>query len=363
MNRNEMLLIGVGQAGGNIVSEILKKDDRYIGLFINTSQKDLLNVDNAKNIYLIPNADGTGRNRNVAKGYGKEYYSSIIDQIDKFPLQKTLYIFFSLGGGTGSGLSPTLVKMISMLSTSEKQIHVVGIAPSLAESKRAKQNAKDCWNEISMLPNVCTHHILDNNKRDNKKDINIDFAEKFEAMIRITEPNLEGEETIDNGDMGVLTSSKGASAIYFLPEEADTKVAIAKGIKNSIYADFSKDECKYLAISLKIGSNLDRNTIVNYFEPSEDQFVYGSNDICNMVVVTGASLSLQKGLIELFDLSISEQTNTRKEDSPEDLIVGEINKPKIKKENKDELPLEGIRRQKEKRERILKNDAFWDIFN
>jgi len=358
INKDSMLLIGIGEAGGKVVSEILKKDSRYIGLFVNTSYKDILKLSNAKNIYTVPNADGTGRNRSKAQAYAKEYANSIIDQIDRFPLQLQIFVFFSYGGGTGSGISPILIRLLGKIRPN-KVINIVGILPSFDESKKTKTNAIQCWNEISATPNINLSFLLDNNKRENKEDINIEFAERFNAMMDISKANNDSLTVIDSADSEILISAKGSASIYILPnKERDAKVAIEKAIKDSIFADYSKDLCEYLAISLLPNSELKRNNIVDYFQPSEDKFIEGCNKKYNLVVATGCDLELQRGAIELLDVSLSESIVERTKSSVRDLMVGEkkVNKP-IKEES---IHAENIKQQEKNVDDILKDDKLWD---
>lgn len=361
LTKSDYLLIGIGEAGGRLVGEMLKKDKRYIGLFINTSYKDILQIENAKNVYVIPNADGTGRQRGVAQGLLKEYGNSIIDQIDRFPLQKVITIFFSFGGGSGSGISPTLIRLLGKVRPN-KMINIVGILPSIEESKRAKENAISCWNEIVTTPNINLSFILDNNKRENKYDINKEFANYFDALMDISKLNTTGLGVIDSADAEILTTAKGSGAIYILPkDEKDTKIAIAKATSNSIFADFSHDTCSFLGVSLLPESQYKRNLISNHFSPREDKFIEGFNDKYNLVVITGCDMALQKGAIEYLDLSISESVLQEGEESQtkvDDLVVGQKKKPNVVAE--PSLHQMNIKEQEKDVDKLLEDDNLWD---
>jgi hypothetical protein len=365
LSKDDLLLIGIGEAGNRILSEILKKDKRYIGLFINTSYKDVLQVDNAKNVYLIPSSDGTGRNRHLAQMYVKDYVNSIIDQIDKFPLQRNITVLFSMGGGSGSGIAPLLIKLLNKVRPN-KVINIVAILPSIEESNKVKENAIECWNEIVEISNIRTSFILDNNKRENKYQINKEFANLFDSMMdisKLTESNLG---VIDTADAEVLITAKGSTGIYQLDEnESDTKVALAKAYKRSIFVDFSKDECNYLGISLLPDSDINRNDLVKHFKPKKDRFIEGFNEKCNLVIVSGCNIGLQKGAIEYLDLGIADTTDeTIEVSATEDLMVGKNKKNSaIIEDNAHMSNLKSKAKEKDM-DKLLDDDALWnDIMN
>ena len=369
INKLNTLLIGVGEAGGRLVSEIMKKDRRYNGLFINTSYQDINKLKNAKNIFVVPNADGTGRKRDVAKSYLKENSNAILDMINKFPLQNNIFFFFSFSGGTGSGMTPSLINALGSLNKEgivERNINIVGILPDLEESKKAKRNAIECWNEVAKVSNkINMSFILDNSKRKTREEINEEFATMFDSMMNVSVADNEDIDArvIDEADVETLMSAKGSASIYILPDDCDSaKVGLAQAMESSIFAEYESDICDYLVISLLPSSNINRNDISKVFNPREDKFIDGSNNKCNIVIATGYNLALQKGTIELLEMSIKESHNTEEEsiDIKDIMIESEV----ISKSKK--APIKSSNNQVNKKvdskklDDILNDDSFWD---
>lgn len=360
MERKDVLFIGVGQAGSNVVSEILKQNSRYVGLFINTSYTDLLSIENAKNVYTIPSADGTGRNRNKAKLFVKDYRHTLLDEINKFKGSNVLYFVFSFGGGSGSGISPVLIKMLEV-TKSNKIINVVGILPSYEESKRVKQNAIECWNELIQQKNINAFYLLDNNKRKDKMEINKEFAQQFDMFMNISQPHPNG--VIDKEEIGILANAKGSTALYVLPnDESDTKIAIAKAINNSIFADFGdyNEPCKYLGIST-VEDKFNQRIIESEFEYNEDCFK-GFNSSANIVITSGCKP--QKIAIEMLGISIKEKLNKKISsiDEFEDLTVEGVitDNDKMRMNEIVNNHTKNIKQEATDVDKILDDDSLWD---
>ncbi len=72
--RDEILFIGIGQAGGNICQ--LFENKKYNTLCINSSPQDLDTL-NVKHKYLITNGDGCSKDRDFAKRLIKADFANI----------------------------------------------------------------------------------------------------------------------------------------------------------------------------------------------------------------------------------------------------------------------------------------------
>jgi cell division GTPase FtsZ len=354
ISKNSILWVAVGETGGKIVSEIAKQDKRYVSLYINTSYADVKKIPNAKNTFIIPNASGTGRQRSVAKEYAREHFTSIIDAINNFPSQQIINLVFSLSGGTGSGLAPTIARLLTKMQ-SNKIINIVGVLPSLDEPKRALENSLECWNDIYSVEGINTMYFLDNNKRKNVEQINEEFAKGYNAFMNVTNTNGNGT-VIDNADLGRVALAKGCSAFYLLPEdEEDTKIAMAKAFKNSIFADFNSVRCSYLCASLQ-EDKFDTDLIKNEFRPREE-FFKGSNPNDNIVVASGVKPPM--GAIELLQLSLQEKI--AHEDDEDDSMNNYIVNLNIeKKPQSKKVEQVKVQSQKEPDLDKLFDDDFWE---
>ena len=376
MDKNKILFIGCGQAGNNALNEILKLDTKYNGLFVNTSMTDIMpliknetNPTNqavlGQNVFVIPNADGSGKNRTKAKQYAKQYVSSILAELEKYPLQENIYVVFSMGGGTGSGLAPTLSSMIRMRFP-KKSVHLIAIKPKLKENKRVIENAIECWNDLTKAyvnEKMSFHTIsfLDNDKRDNELEVNKEWAKSLNSALSLSAPHVRG--TIDTADSTTLmTEAKGYQVIYNLDEQLkDTvKNAITYAMNDSVYFEPISNKCVYLGISTK-PETFDHYAISDAFDVRESTFE-GYNDKENILVISGATLP--KLMAEMLKESLDEknkQTNSIF-DEEEDLSIAidvdsnqkvksTIVQPKTEEQNL-------VKSDEEVKE--LFNDEFWD---
>lgn len=241
MNSNRLLFIGIGQCGNNIVSEFDARG--YHTFAINTSDLDLKAID-IENKYRIPGATGCARDRKKALGYLRQNYNKIFNTIaNKFSEQDMIYIVFSLGGGTGSGMSPLLLDAFSR-KYYDKQFSCVVVVPSVDESIQCKINAVEAYNELVKIPNLKSMFILDNNCRQDKLDINTEFVKLFDQVVNICEPNKYG--VIDDYELELLLTCKGNSVILHFDYNDDG--AIVTDESKSIFLKHEKN-CQYLGIS------------------------------------------------------------------------------------------------------------------
>ncbi len=348
MNKNDILFVGIGQAGNNIVSEVLKTNKRYNGLFINTSNDDIKSIDNAKNIFIVPAAGGTARDRDKAKDYVKDNIYAIIDEINKFPNQKVIYFIFSTGGGTGSGITPLLINVLARTNPTLK-INIVAVLPSRDESKRAHENSLECWNEMVRLKNINSLLLLDNNKRDDKMIINKEFSKLLDNFMNSTESNING--VIDKAEIEKITNTKGLSAIYDIKNVNDIE-SFKEAVSESIFATGNSMSCKYIGLSITNG--FDYKNILDLYNISEDYFV-GYTDKLPIMMVSGlkissSAVSFIKDNLEFKNLSI--------EEDDEDLELFIDFKKDVKpnsKSKKEEMNIDDI---------VNNEDDFWnDVMN
>ena len=187
MNSNDILFVGIGQAGNNLTSAVTKVNKRITGLYINTSEDDLKGITNAKRKFVVAGASGTGRNRSKAKEYVKDQVLALVDLLNEYSSKKHIYFTFAMGGGTGSGIAPTLLAVLQKQRPNLK-INLVPILPFERDSKRAFENTLECWNEIVKLKNINTIYLIDNSRRKNKSitEINNEFAELFNDFLNTT---------------------------------------------------------------------------------------------------------------------------------------------------------------------------------
>lgn len=150
----KVAVIGVGNGGSQ--SALVATARGIPAMCINTSEKDLDDAIMGKSIkgYLIGDGRGSGKDRENAmallRSNGKSgvqdlftnpFFRSIVEPAD------VVFVTFSTGGGTGSGIGPAIAKMIH-LAYKNKVVIPYGILPKLTESVMAQANTIACVDDI-----------------------------------------------------------------------------------------------------------------------------------------------------------------------------------------------------------------------
>lgn len=311
MNRDNILFVGLGGAGGRLVDSILDVDARFQGLFVNTSITDLQSLNNfndtVKNYYCISTQNGVGRNRSLGKEYAEQRGYNIIDLLYRYQ-QDTIYFVSSLGGGSGSAILSVLLRAISSMKADgdfDKTVNVIGILPSLKSPEVILKNAISTWDEVLENPCINSMMFINNDaqisevadENDKELKINEKFAETFDSIFEI--PAINGIK-FDNGNLSNVLKDKGCLYFYDLPNECSSiEVAMIKAEKNSILAKMYRDEnntellddgtksvkCGYLGISF-VNENFNKDYIDKLYIPSKETYS-GINADRNILLVSG----------------------------------------------------------------------------
>lgn len=153
----KIAVIGVGNGGSQ--SAIAAVERGIPAMVVNTSEKDMNDVLIGKSIkgYVIGDGRGSGKDRDNAmallKSNGKAglqnllenpYLREIVEPAD------IVFVTFSTGGGTGSGIGPTIANLIHR-AYAQKVVIPFGILPKNAESVMAQANTIACVDDITRL--------------------------------------------------------------------------------------------------------------------------------------------------------------------------------------------------------------------
>ena len=192
--RLKTTFIGCGQCGCQIVSEIEKRvmeldgtkdNTSFVG--INSSLEDLSAVNLSHKIHM-KNCTGAAGNRNRSLDALAESIDEILPELQKYIIDgSTVFIAFSMGGGTGSAIGPVLARILLEMGY---KMCLILVLPSDAESLRIRDNARQTFDEIEDLkPELGSIFILDNNAMD-KLQINKIFATLITAVLCINNHSL-----------------------------------------------------------------------------------------------------------------------------------------------------------------------------
>jgi len=211
-------IVGLGNCG-NQIADLAKSTKNIDGVAINSSQNDLMNVKSIPAI-LVGDEKGAGKDRTTAKKFVKAAIAKVLnnENFDKLiSEQDVVFMVSSIGGGTGSGMTPMLTDILSR----KYQIPfiIVEIYPPIKESIGAQQNGMEYLNEIrSFLPNA-TYMCYDNNKyaslttSEMMKLVNAEIVEAID-ILRGQYMYPTPYNSIDEKDMLKILSTPGRLAVY-----------------------------------------------------------------------------------------------------------------------------------------------------
>ncbi len=267
--REKLGFIAVGQAGGNIGK--LLKSNGFDVVFINSSKGDLdtLNVDEDKKYHI---ADGLGcaKDRETAKEIAKNDFNNINDFIQKGLKNKDLYyMIFSSGGGTGSGISPTLAKIYT--KALNKDVGIITVLPSEKDTLQAQINCYECLKELTEIENLSGCFMLDNNQKNDIEHINQKFVRVFNKVFDYKKYETT-KGNIDEAEILKLLKTNGMINIVTCKNDESTKKLIDE-INNSIFAPIEKDgKIKYLGLSrgINFDDKMFKNEIGLYLDKFEN---------------------------------------------------------------------------------------------
>ena len=330
--KNNIGIVGIGQAGGNI--GYLLEQKGFDVIYINSSKGDLdtINTDNSKK-YHIQNGLGCAKDRLSAKNLIKEDYKNILDKIqNKFSNKVFIYLIFSTGGGTGSGSSPILAKFL--LEHLAKNVGVITILPSEKDTLQAHINSFECFQEISKLENIGGSFVIDNNTEKNILVINERFASLFNKIFDYKKYETK-KGNIDEAEILKLLNTKGMIVLGKCKKEESTQKLI-NNIKNGIFATLENDsKIKYLGIfnSIKFDTDIFKREIGTYIDKFENVSSEGT-----LAILSGLTLPFTR-ILKMRDKIQNEKEiieRFSKEENPlEDLDLEFLNG--VKTEEKKEI--------------------------
>jgi cell division protein FtsZ len=220
-------VIGVGGAGGNMVSWLYKKGIKGAEIAVVNTDKQHLDVHEADRKVLIgrdlSKGLGAGGNPNVGGEAAKENLQEIKDIIKDSDM---VFVCAGMGGGTGTGAAPVVAKLAKELGCI-----VIGTVTMPFELERARMDKAE-WG-LSELRQVSDSVIvIDNNRLVNiAGDLPIQQAfavanELISTMIKgivetIAVPSLVN---LDYADVKAIMGDSGVCAIGVGESDAEHKV-------------------------------------------------------------------------------------------------------------------------------------------
>ncbi len=248
--KERVAFLGIGQAGSNICE--IAECNKYRTAVINTSPEDLEALSYVKSKLLVGVGGGSGKDRQVAKSEVKKYFKQIVNFVEQRIVQHQVdlvFVVFSSGGGTGSGMGPILIDILQQ-TFPNISFNAMIILPTAIESTISHVNSVECIKELSNL-NAPTL-MIDNDKcyspQINRRRLYdaINEAVINDISIILTDkksPSKYGN--LDHKDLLKLLTTPGVLTIGILTlidETPVTKYSLQKQISRSI------DESPYAPI-------------------------------------------------------------------------------------------------------------------
>ena len=251
---------GVGNAGSQFVDAAYKAGFRNV-FCINSSSKDMDNdVLNANIPCFLVGSDGrgAGMNRNAAKELFKMNYRHLFENqkfVQYCEESDVIVIGTSCSGGTGSGISPIVVKAVKQMYPN-KIVMFYGILPRLTSSDVELSNAMECVAEIEELNKSglgIPYMLADLNYYEgiSNEVAFVKVVEKMATDIKVIAGdylNYSKYRMIDENDMKVIISPAGYLSIYKIDnitqqmvDKESIQSMLIKQIKNSPAVEIARD--------------------------------------------------------------------------------------------------------------------------
>ena len=245
--KNEIGFVAVGQAGGNIGS--LLEEKGFNVLYLNTSAEDLSTLGSAKHKYHIEGGEGCNKDRDKAMSLLAKDYDKIISEIRTKVPEKIVFVIFSTGGGTGSGLGPVLVDILS--DELEKKAGAVAVLPGKDETVKAFMNSYQCIKELADVENSAACFFIDNSTHADKFALNKVFANQFEGIVSIPDNCHSVKGNLDRAELKEILGTKGAAAICMIKKQNYDGVQKIINVirKGGPYATSEDRVIKYVGVS------------------------------------------------------------------------------------------------------------------
>lgn len=256
----KVFCIGNGNAGSQFVDAAYKAGFDKV-FCINSSSRDMDNdVLNANIPCFLVGADGrgAGMNRDAAKDLFKMNYRHLFENA-KFTQyceeSDVIVVGTSCSGGTGSGVSPIVVKAIKQMYPN-KIVMFYGILPRLTGSDVELSNAMACVNEIEELNKSglgIPYMLADLNYYEGISN-EVAFVKVVDKMVTDIKViagdflNYSKYRMIDENDMKVVTSPAGYMSIYKIDnitqqmvDKESIQSMLIKQIKHSPAVEIARD--------------------------------------------------------------------------------------------------------------------------
>lgn len=214
--------IGLGAAGSNVADEAARRD--YPAIAINYSQRDLDSLEYIEERLKLVGSEGVGKNREEASRLMSKNWESAVSFVrENFssPSIEVVFVCFSTGGGSGSGIAPILLEILHG-EFPEKVFVAVPILPDLSEVLPNQINSIQSGEELSSL-DICVLPLDNEQVRKQYATLNLPknklyhktnslFIDLIERVISYTTKESKNG-VLDEKDLLTIFSTKGVATV------------------------------------------------------------------------------------------------------------------------------------------------------
>lgn len=258
-----IFFIGFGQAGGKIVDMFIEQDRKigrnsFRGIAVNTARTDLMGLKfiDLKDRLLIGQTvvkgHGVGTDNAAGARITMDEADSIISAIDRMGTHDVdaFMIVAGLGGGTGSGGAPVLVRHLKKIY--HEPVYVLGILPAPEEGKLYSFNAARSL--TTLIKEADNTFVFDNSAWKNEGEsiksafsrLNDEVVRRFGVLFRAGEVGRAGigEMVVDSSEIINTLRGGGISTVGYAIAEVTTSRSKSpvSGIIGGIRSTFRKRE-------------------------------------------------------------------------------------------------------------------------
>lgn len=314
-DRLKITVIGCGACGNGICAEIQKdvfalegnkSNVSFIG--INTSTEDLATVDLDHKIHLN-NSKGAACNRENGVQDLAESIETILPELQSYIIEDSIvFIATSLGGGTGSAITPHLA---SILLGFGFRVGIIAVLPSDNESLKIKDNSRQTFNEIEGLkPKLGSIFVLDNNSAD-KQQINRTFASLFTSVMCINNKSQDGNMDLAEIEACLTTPSFSIITKVSRKNGNTAKIVEILNDNNNIFAKRDDKVVSVIGISEALSakeSNIDMTGLRKEIGTAPTEFHgYLSASEENVIILSG--LTMPYGRVDTMAESVDSEAD------------------------------------------------------
>lgn len=238
MLKENVAFIGLGACGSNIALGFQKKN--YQTLFINGSEQDNQALQGARNVLRLKGFDGCGGNRKNAE-LALANNLEVLDEIKKIK-EDIIFLVFSTGGSTGSGLAPIMCELLMELNEDgmfQKTICCIAVLPGRTEALQKHINAYQCIKELSEKE-IGSCILLDNNKMDDVMKINTAIVSLLDLFL--TDESYSKRGNVDKSERQAMLEQRGALLLSKVCTSKATDLEILESLfTKNIFAPIEPD--------------------------------------------------------------------------------------------------------------------------